>query len=144
MCDSSNGFKLCTCDDEVKEYDWILDWQDKRREPRHRRGRAAIPEFSKQDEELQRLIIKSLNQGDCFDFEYEAEAGDVLSMKLQNRNFRFRFSGKEWEVDKSTSLTGWRSQMILSKKGKLERIGDFPPKKNNRKQLLRDLIKGKD
>ena len=120
MCDLKDGFKLCTCDDgPVAEPDWFLRRRDTSRPELHRRGRAMVPRFTAAEQELQTRIIAALDDGSCFDFPYTPVEHDVLSLRVAERQFRFRFSQGTWQIDRSTSLTGWRSQMVEQNQGVL-------------------------
>ncbi len=67
------------------------------------------------------MVVAKLEEGTCFDFEYAPEVGDVLTLRWparRNQRVRFRFESEGWTVDKSTSLTGWRSQMVTAACGR--------------------------
>ena len=109
---------LCTCDDaeSLQDPDWILQQRDTSRPEHHRRGRAAIPRYSDDEQACLDQVIAKLDEGSCFDFEYTPRAGDVLTLrwKARKKRVRFRFERGGWTVDRSTSLTGWRAQMVTT------------------------------
>ena len=119
MCQLADDFLLCSCDgEELTDPDWILERLDPDRQPLHRRGKAMMPRFNAAEQDMQAVAINGLTRG-CFDFDYTPTTGDVLKLRLEQRWYRFRFSGREWQVDRSTSLTGWRGQMVAIDRGKL-------------------------
>ncbi|MFT5680076.1 MAG: hypothetical protein ACI8RZ_000981 [Myxococcota bacterium] len=119
MCQLADDFVLCSCDGEpLTNPDWVLERRDRSRHPNHRRGRAMRPRFSDTDRTLQATVLAGLTRG-CFDFDYTPTEGDVLRLKLDGRRLRFRFDDGHWSIDDSTSLTGWRGQMVPMGEGKL-------------------------
>lgn len=66
-------------------------------------------------------VAEALNARDCFDFEYTPLEGDVLTLSQPGggRPLRFRYTDA-WALDYSTSLTGWRSQMVALNRGCIE------------------------
>lgn len=119
MCQLDDDFLLCACDEaELTDPDWILERRDPAREPFRRRGRAMVPRFSAREQTMQAVAIAGLSRG-CFDFDYAPVDGDVLRLRLSGKWYRFRYSREAWEADRSTSLTGWRGQMVAMQKGKL-------------------------
>ena len=123
MCDLNEGFKLCSCDAELlkhEELDWYLDRVNPKLPLQHRKGRAAIPRYSTEQEVCLEEILKQLNNRNCFDFEYQPVKDDRLSVKVQDKWFAYRYSGKSWGQDFSTSLEAWRSQLERHKEGKLD------------------------
>ena len=69
------------------------------------------------------FICTDLNNRNCFDFVYTKSEGDVLSVSITDavdrseKWFRFRVVGNVWIQDCSSSLDGWRRQMVLDKLG---------------------------
>ena len=128
MCDLNDGFKLCSCEDVETLKKEEICWELKRINPEktlyHKRGRAAVPHFSSKDNEVIEKIVKELNYRNCFDFDFEAQENDYLRLKVNIDNkekwFAFRFMDKEWNLDKSTSLASWKTQLIAFKDGKLK------------------------
>lgn len=126
MCDFHQGFKLCTCDGEQlleAEIDWKLNRINKSIPIKHRRGRAAIPRFTNQEQTTKESILEFLNLNNCFDFDYEPQENDFLRIRIHKKNDRwaaFRFVRGTWTDDKSTSLSSWRSQLVKFEKGKLK------------------------
>ena len=119
MCTLADDFLLCACDEaELTDPDWILERRDADRPLQHRRGRAMMPRFSAEEQTMQSVAVAGLARG-CFDFDYTPADGDVLRLRLAGRWYRFRFTRDAWEADRSTSLTGWRSQMVAVQRGKL-------------------------
>lgn len=114
MCDLRDGFRLCTCaPDEAPG--WWLERRDPSRPLRHRRGRAMRPRYG--DSAAQ--ICAQLNARPCFDFDFEPQLDDVLILRQPEgqQRLRFRFGRAGWALDESTSLTGWRAQMVPLQRG---------------------------
>ena len=119
MCDLAEGLKLCTCEGEtLDDPDWVLERRDDSIPPDHRRGRALIPRYTDAEQSCLALVIAKLDDGSCFDFDYTPRDGDVLILRHETKRYRFRFAGQAWELDDSTSLTGWRAQMVREKTGR--------------------------
>lgn len=121
MCDLREGFKLCTCSSDLNwdDIDWVLKRINTDLPIYHRKGRAAISSFTTKQETQKQYILGELNNRNCFDFEYIPEKDDTLKLKGSNDKwFSFRYTDK-WEVDKSTSLAGWKTQLELLQKGKI-------------------------
>lgn len=123
MCDISNGFKLCTCKGRPKKSEphWVLERQDTNIITRCEiMGMPIFPEYTQEEESQINLIVKQLNQGNCFDFAYQPTEGDVFTMHFPPDNdYRFRYQSGIWEQDDSTAFDGWREQMVRKKKGKI-------------------------
>lgn len=119
MCELAEGLKLCTCEDGGGAQDWVLERRDESLPERHRRGRAMMPKYSDREQECLEKVLAQLNEGACFDFDYAPRRGDVLTLKHQSKRYRFRFEAAGWTLDRSTSLTGWRAQMVRAKTGRL-------------------------
>jgi hypothetical protein len=125
MCQIADDFLLCACDEAVlTDPDWILECLDQRRSPLHRRGKALMPRYSVQEQSMQAVVLAGLAHG-CFDFDYTPTSGDVLRLRLAEKWYRFRYE-QGWQVDQSTSLTGWRAQMMSVQQGTL---GNDPSQK---------------
>ena len=122
MCQLTDRFVLCTCEDSAAEPDWILERLDAERSPEYRRGRALRPRFNEDEAQLQQQVLDGLARG-CFDFEYAPRDGDVLKLRSGERWFRFRYQRDQWSIDLSTSLTGWRAQMVPMTRGKIDPAG---------------------
>jgi hypothetical protein len=125
MCNLNKGFKLCSCTEELKDdqTDWILKRKDRKPPVLHRKGKAAVPLFSKEEKALKTEIINHLNKENCFDFPFEASEDDYLRLRISKTNNRwlaFRFSNGKWENDTSTSLSSWRSQLRVWGQGKVQ------------------------
>ena len=113
MCNVKAGFILCSCDGEtLSNPDWILERRDRGRPLSVRRGKALVPRLDVEEAVLVDMIAATLDQGDCFDFSYAPQDGDVLKIKSGERWYRLLFEAGRWGRDESTSLTGWRAQMV--------------------------------
>ena len=66
---------------------------------------------------MQAVVLAGLTRG-CFDFEHIPTSGDVLKLRLAETWYRFRYE-QGWQIDQSTSLTGWRAQMVPVQQGTL-------------------------
>lgn len=117
MCDLRDGFKLCTCDEDAKSFDWELQRRDSARPLQAKRGRAVMPRFSSAQQQTQQLILDRLAAGTAFDFEFSPLPEDVLVLKLPGKVYRFRYERGGWQIDLSTSLAGWREQMVRLDRG---------------------------
>lgn len=126
MCDFNSGFKLCTCAGEKLTNDtigWTLQRKNQQLPIEYRKGRAAIPSFSNQEKSTKQIILQKLQEANCFDFDYQAQEDDFLSIKIDSKNNHwaaFRFVEGKWVDDNSTSLDGWRSQLVDYNKGKIK------------------------
>lgn len=123
MCKLNQGFKLCNCDEAElsdQEIDWQLERFNQKLPIEYRKGKAAIPRYSEEEHTQIQTITNELNQANCFDFEYEANENDRLSLRVKDKYYAFRFQKGQWQLDKSTSLDTWRSQLEKYKKGKIE------------------------
>lgn len=123
MCELNQGFKLCNCDEAElsdKEIGWQLERFNQELPIKYRKGRAAIPHYSEEEHTQIQMILNELNQVNCFDFEYEANENDRLSLKVKRNYYAFRYQEGQWVLDKSTSLDGWRSQLEQYKEGRLK------------------------
>ena len=123
MCDLNEGFKLCSCDEEklsVQEIDWVLKRLNPAILAQHRKGRAAIPQYSANEQICLEKVIAELNTRNCFDFDFEPAKNDRLSLKIAEKWYHVKFSGRSWQEDKSTSLSAWRTQLEKYKEGKIE------------------------
>ena len=78
-----------------------------------------IPRYTDAEQSCLDLVVAKLDEGSCFDFDYTPRDGDVLILRHESKRYRFRFTGRKWTIDKSTVLTGWRSQMVKDKTGRL-------------------------
>lgn len=76
-----------------------------------------IPRYTAAEQSCLAQVIAKLDDGSCFDFDYIPRDGDVLILRHESKRYRFRFTGR-WKVDESTSLTGWRAQMVREKTGR--------------------------
>lgn len=114
MCDLTENFKLCSCDaNKLKnsEIGWYLDRINPSLPLEHRKGKAAMPRFNKNEKDCLSQILESLTTRNCFDFEYTPALNDRLCVKVSGKWYPFRFSARGWESDKSTSLSAWRTQL---------------------------------
>ena len=118
MCQIADDFLLCACDEaQLTDPDWILERLDSHRSRLQRRGKAMMPRYNHQEQSMQAVVLAGLARG-CFDFDYTPTSGDVLKLRLSERWYRFRYE-QGWQVDKSTSLTDWRAQMVPALQGTL-------------------------
>lgn len=124
MCDLSDGFKLCTCDDELADPDWTLMRLNPSKPQQHWRGMVKTPWFDEDDWAQIHTALIRLNDGSAFDWDYSPLPGDVLILRGIGRHaLRFRFDG-QWEQDTSNPLEGWRSQMETSATGRTSLAAD--------------------
>lgn len=117
MCDVSDGFRLCTCPGGA-EPDWLLF---RRGSPDRgplelMRGFSPIPT---EDDELRKLfIVDGLEEGGCFDFDYEPADGDVLSFpRLGSGGSSFQREAGRWRI---THQDGYDLGLEEVQRGQLE------------------------
>lgn len=127
VCNIKDGFKLCTCSPSA-----AIGWELKRTNPhlplQHRRGKAVMTRYNASEQALQTLILDSLNQGNCFDFDYTPQDNDYLRIKGQATSsdttkwYRYRYYSKkqQWQIDTTSSLAAWKTQLEGLEKGKVE------------------------
>ncbi len=128
MCEPESSFRFCTCADgaELAPPMWLLERRDVSLDEQHRRGRVALPKWSKETLATRESLLEALREGSCFDFEYEPADGDVLSVWIGSdpQPLRFRYltslGSAGWTIDSSSGLTHWRSQMVEVRSGPLE------------------------
>jgi hypothetical protein len=126
MCKITEGFKLCTCAaDQLsdKEIGWVLYRQDKDKKVSAIRGKPVVITFSNSDTENKEKIVAILNEGNCFDFDYEPQADDYLKIKVnldRHTWYNFKYEYKNWQDDRSTSFSGWRQQLEQHERGAIE------------------------
>ena len=119
MCLLADDFLLCACNEaELTDPDWILERLDRSRSPHRLKGKVMLPRYSIQEQSAQAVVLAGLARG-CFDFDYTPTSGDVLKLRLEERWYRFRYGQQGWQVDKSTSMTSWRTQMVPVQQGAL-------------------------
>ena len=123
MCSVEEGFILCVCDELSEKIDWKLERRDLSKPIEHLRGRTVLPRYSEKEMDIIQFICTDLNKRNCFDFAYVKSEGDVLSIGISDtvehikKWFRFRVVGNVWVQDRSSSLDGWRRQMVTDKSG---------------------------
>lgn len=127
VCEAAEHLKLCTCTAaNLREPDWVLERRDLQRQEVFRRGRAMQPRFHPGEQACVDALRQALMAGDCFDFDYVPQEGDVLRLRVhlqpgakQRREVRFRFLAGQWTHDLSRSLVSWRTQMVEAERGRL-------------------------
>lgn len=117
MCDLADGLKLCACDEDLADPDWVLERRDESLMANARRGRALIPRYSVSEKACLERVLERLEAG-CFDFPYRKTEGDVLHLRGDARVYRFRVEHGRWVLDRSNSLAGWRTQMVEALRGR--------------------------
>ena len=127
MCDIKDGFRLCSCDDQLAEKD--ISWVLKRNNPElplhYRKGRAVMPRYSNEEKNLQVLILENLNNSNCFDFEYSPQVNDFVRIRgkageaLQEQWYGYRYTDNQWAIDNTDSLAGWKTQLEDYKGGRI-------------------------
>ncbi|WP_299465192.1 hypothetical protein [uncultured Microscilla sp.] len=129
MCNINDGFRLCTCQTENNPT-FEIEWVVKRSNPflplQHHRGKAVVPHYNTQEQQLQTLLLNNLNAGNCFDFDYTPQTNDYLYIKgkissnAEEKWFSYRYSNKrQWQIDSGNSLAGWKTQLEGLEKGKM-------------------------
>jgi hypothetical protein len=115
MCDSSKGFKLCTCiggsqqDDKDNKYKWrLLRYEG----PSMKviMGKFHFPVSDLGNGLTSQVVVKGLNARNAFDFDYSPSDGDCVLIRLvpeesRPRYMAFIYRGGEWVEDFYDPLT---------------------------------------
>lgn len=125
MCNLSKGFKLCSCDGDklaASEIGWVLKRRDNNKEISSIRGKPFIYQMNLSEKQLKAHTVQQLNERNCFDFEYQPQEDDFLTIKAGENNFwmAFRYQKGLWQEDESTKFNTWRQQLDHYKKGIVE------------------------
>jgi hypothetical protein len=100
MCKQNERLTLCTCEDESEPDRPVLKWKlYKATGPRYQMGRAVPPPDTLGQGFTADRVLKDLNSGNCFDFDYVPVDGDSLTIGRDGSNslhLIFSFSQGRW------------------------------------------------
>ena len=118
MCSTSDGFKLCTCSDEIDENKphWVLE-----RLKINKKGSKfmVIGTFDVNYLENLEYVLEQLNNHNPFDFDYEPRNRDLLTLKFEEGEFNLFYYNKRWtDFDEYAELEENQKEEI--RKGLLE------------------------
>ncbi|MCH2045148.1 MAG: hypothetical protein MK212_13615 [Saprospiraceae bacterium] len=145
MCRVDKEFILCTClpkspsPQPVQHHKKSKRWKRKKSEPViepplqwvwkllryagpkviQMDGMLMEPDIDAQDLRDKAVILKELNQRNCFDFDYELKEGDCLEISAQNnflKSFEFIVSQGVWVEG---GYDPWQDEAIVTKRGHL-------------------------
>ena len=95
MCSTSDGFKLCTCSDEIDENKphWVLE-----RLKTNKNGSKfiVIGTFDVNYLENLEYVLEQLNNHNPFDFDYKPRNRDLLTLKFEEGEFNLFYYNKRW------------------------------------------------
>ena len=95
MCSTSDGFKLCTCSDDIDENKphWVLE-----RLKINKNGRKfmVIGTFDVNYLENLEYVLEQLNNHNPFDFDYKPRNRDLLTLKFEEGEFNLFYYNKRW------------------------------------------------
>ncbi len=115
MCDFNNGFILCKCNTKntihnkksrrnkmnaPREYNWVLN-KYVGRSSEMEMGRYELPVNDLKEGLTADVVLRELNEKNCFDFDYMPHEGDnlVLSNKPDQIRMEFIFKSGKWGVE---------------------------------------------
>jgi hypothetical protein len=95
MCSTSDGFKLCTCSDEIDENKphWILE---RLKTKKNGSKFMVIGTFDVNYLENLEYVLEQLNNHNPFDFDYEPRNRDLLTLKFEGGEFNLFYYNKRW------------------------------------------------
>ena len=82
-----------------------------------------LPRLNAAETSWMAMLTTALDGGRCFDFDYAPQDGDVLKIRSSERWYRLRRMSGHWQWYRSTSLTGWRAQMVPHSQGRVQNTG---------------------
>ena len=95
MCSKSDGFKLCTCSDDIDEDKphWILE---RLKTKKNGSKFMVIGTFDVNYLENLEYVLEQLNNHNPFDFDYEPRNRDLLTLKFEEGEFNLFYYNKRW------------------------------------------------
>lgn len=124
MCSIKDGFKLCTCSDiEEEEADWILQKYNKTNPEIDVMGEVSLSLMELDDKEKVVMIIRELNNRNCFDFDYKPAAKDYLTICMNRKNnswVEFMFRNNQWVEDNESPFVDWKQKLDSYEHGKIK------------------------
>ena len=95
MCSTSDGFKLCTCSDDIdkEKPHWVLE-----RLKTNKNGIEfmVIGTFDVNYLENLEYVLEQLNNHNPFDFDYRPRNRDLLTLKFEEGEFNLFYYNKRW------------------------------------------------
>ena len=104
MCSKSDGFKLCTCSDDIDEDKphWILE---RLKTKKNGSKFMVIGTFDVNYLENLEYVLEQLNNHNPFDFDYKPINRDLLTLKFEDGEFNLFYYNKRWtDFDKYEDL----------------------------------------
>ena len=97
MCNTIDGFKLCTCSDKVDKSKphWILERLIKKEDKI--RGDVLIGILSAYYANNIKKILNELNNGKPFDFDYNPKDNDMLELNFDEDTFSLIYKKDKWQ-----------------------------------------------
>ncbi len=108
---------------------WVLERHDPTLPGQRVKGRVRVLDWSDDELSSRDSILAALREGDCFDFAYEADVGDVFEVRYDAGRPPWRYRVEpvadqvdtvEWAIDTSDKLTFWRTQMVQVSAGPVD------------------------
>ena len=95
MCSTSDGFKLCTCSNEIDENKphWVLE---RLKTKKNGIKFMVIGTFDVNYLENLEYVLEQLNNHNPFDFDYEPRNRDLLTLKFEEGEFNLFYYNKRW------------------------------------------------
>ena len=95
MCSTSEGFKLCTCSDEIDENKphWILE---RLKTKKNGSKFMVIGTFDVNYLKNLEYVLEQLNNHNPFDFDYKPRNRDLLTLKFKDGEFNLFYYNKRW------------------------------------------------
>jgi hypothetical protein len=126
MCDDRE-LKLCTCDPDLPDPDWVLWRIDPSLEERYLIGRVLAPPTPPPSREAAvRDMRAKLDEQVLFDFDYRPAEDDALRIRYAGHLLRFRVREGRWTEDRSNGLAPWRTRLVEHARGQLEHRDERP------------------
>ncbi len=119
MCDQNEKFIFCTCgtEDELKqeEYTWRLT-RFLGRKQTNIRGKILPPQTDLENGVNIKNISEQLNKSNPFDFEYEPQERDVITVSISSERNRYSYfsliyKNEKWEPGKNPAFTSKLQQL---------------------------------
>ena len=95
MCSTSDGFKLCTCSDDIdkEKPHWVLE---RLKTKKNDNKFMVIGTFDVNYLENLEYVLEQLNNHNPFDFDYEPRNRDLLTLKFEEGEFNLFYYNKRW------------------------------------------------
>ena len=95
MCSTGDGFKLCTCSDDIdkEKPHWVLERLKINKKDTYV---ISIGTFSPDYLESIKYILEQLNNHNPFDFDYKPGNRDLLTLNFGEGSFHLIYDNNEW------------------------------------------------